>query len=46
MPNGTYLGGGRIAPRTTRPGREKLKPESGGEIMSAYLRAMPKTLLQ
>lgn len=46
MPNGTYLGGGRIAPRTTRPGRENLKPESGGEIMSAYLRAMPKTLLQ
>jgi hypothetical protein len=46
MPNGTYLGGGRIAPRTTDPGKEKLKPESGGEIMSAYLRAMPQSLLR
>lgn len=46
MPNGTYLGGGRIAPRTTHPGKEKLKPESGGEIMSAYLRAMPQSLLR
>jgi hypothetical protein len=45
MPNGTYLGGGRIAPRTTEPGKEKLKPESGGEIMSAYLRALPQSLL-
>lgn len=46
MPNGTYRDGTRIAPRTTRPGREKLKPESGGEIMSAYLRAMPTSLLR
>jgi hypothetical protein len=46
MPNGIYLGGGRIAPRTTRPGKEKLKPESGGEIMSAYLRALPQSLLR
>lgn len=46
MPNGFYPDGGRIAPRTTRPGREKLRPESGGEIMSAYLRAMPQSLLE
>lgn len=46
MPNGAYLGGGRIAPRTTRPGKEKLRPESGGEIMSAYLRALPQSLLR
>ncbi len=46
MPNGTYLGGGRIAPQTTRPGKETLHPESGGEIMSAYLRALPQDLLR
>ena len=45
MPNGSYRDGGRIAPQTTRPGREKLRPESGGEIMSAYLRALPRSLL-
>lgn len=46
MPNGTYRDGSRIAPRTTRPGREKLRPESGAEIMSAYLRALPESLLR
>jgi len=46
MPNGTYADGGRIAPATTRPGREKLRPESGTEIMSAYLRALPQSLLR
>jgi hypothetical protein len=46
MPNGRYRDGGRIAPQTTRPGKEKLKPESGGEIMSAYLRALPQELLR
>jgi len=46
MPNGTYRDGSRIAPRTTRPGREKLRPESGGEIISAYLRAMPQSLVR
>ena len=45
MPNGAYRNGTRIAPQTTRPGREKLRPESGGEIMSAYLRALPVDLL-
>lgn len=45
MPNGAYRDGTRIAPQTTRPGREKLRPESGGEIMSAYLRALPVKLL-
>lgn len=45
MPNGKYPNGERIAPQTTRPGREKLQPESGGEIMSAYLRALPASLL-
>lgn len=46
MPNGTYRDGTRIAPRTTSPGREKLRPESGAEIMSAYLRALPTRLLR
>lgn len=46
MPNGTYRDGTRIAPRTTRPGRERLRPESGAEIMSAYLRALPTSLLR
>lgn len=45
VPNGFYRDGSRIAPTTTRPGREKLRPESGGEIMSAYLRALPASLL-
>ncbi|MBL9158924.1 MAG: hypothetical protein JNJ70_15700 [Verrucomicrobiales bacterium] len=45
MPNGSYRDGTRIAPQTTRPGHEKLRPESGGEIMSAYLRALPRSLL-
>ncbi|HRQ90325.1 MAG TPA: hypothetical protein PLA50_16115, partial [Bacteroidia bacterium] len=45
MPNGTYRDGSRIAPNSTRPGREKLRPESGREIMSAYLRALPASLL-
>ncbi len=46
MPNGSYRNGGRIAPRTTKPGREKLRPESGAEIMDAYLRALPSSLLR
>ncbi len=46
IPNGVYRDGGRIAPFTTRPGREKLKRESGAEIMGAYLRALPATLLR
>ncbi len=46
MPNGSYRDGGRIAPQTTKPGREKLRPESGGEIMSAYLRALPSSVLK
>lgn len=45
MPNGIYRGGGRIAPQTTHPGREKLRPETGGEVISAYLRALPQSLL-
>ncbi len=46
MPNGTYRDGTSIAPQTTRPGREKLRPESGAEVMSAYLRALPDSLLR
>jgi hypothetical protein len=46
MPNGTYRDGTSIAPQTTRPGREKLRPESGAEVMSAYLRALPSSLLR
>jgi len=45
VPNGTYLDGSRVAPFTTTPGKEKLRAESGGEIMSAYLRALPRSLL-
>lgn len=45
MPNGTYRDGSRIAPQTTDPAREKLKPETGGEVISAYLRALPQSLL-
>jgi hypothetical protein len=46
MPNGTYRDGTSIAPQTTRRGREKLRPESGAEVMSAYLRALPSSLLR
>ncbi len=46
LPNGRYADGGGIAPTTTKPGREKLRKESGGEIMSAYLRALPRSLLR
>jgi hypothetical protein len=46
MPNGTYPDGSRVAPRTTNPDDEELKPESGGEVMSAYLRALPQSLLR
>lgn len=46
MPNGVYRDGSRIAPQTTVPGREKLKPETGGEVISAYLRALPQSLLR
>jgi len=46
MPNGTYRDGSRIAPQTTEPGREKLEPETGGEVISAYLRALPQSLLR
>lgn len=45
MPNGTYHDGTRIAPQTTVPGEEKLKPETGGEVLSAYLRAIPRSIL-
>ena len=45
MPNGTYRDGTRIAPQTTVPGEEKLKPETGGEVLSAYLRAIPRSIL-
>ncbi len=45
MPNGRYLDGSPVAPRTTVPGDEELKPVSGGEVMSAYLRALPQSLL-
>lgn len=46
MPNGRYLDGTRVAPRTTVPGVEDLAPASGGEVMSAYLRALPRSLLR
>jgi hypothetical protein len=46
MPNGTYRDGSPIAPQTTRPGREKLEPETGGEVISAYLRALPQSLVR
>lgn len=46
MPNGRYLDGSRIAPRTTVEGDESLRPISGGEVMSAYLRALPQSLLR
>jgi len=46
MPNGTYRDGSRIAPQTTEPGRETLDPETGGEVISAYLRALPQSLLR
>lgn len=45
MPNGTYRNGIRVAPQTTELGEEALKPETGGEVISAYLRAMPRSLL-
>ena len=45
MPNGNYRDGSPIAPLTTVEGKEKLKPESGGEVISAYLRALPQSLL-
>jgi hypothetical protein len=45
LPNGHYLDGSRIAPLTTAPGEEDLRAESGGEVMSAYLRALPRSLL-
>ena len=45
MPNGSYRDGSRIAPETTVPGKEKLKPETGAEVISAYLRALPRSLL-
>jgi hypothetical protein len=45
MPNGTYRDGTRIAPQTTVVGEEKLKPETGGEVISAYLRAIPRSIL-
>lgn len=46
MPNGTYRNGVRIAPQTTEIGEEDLKPETGGEVISAYLRAMPRSLIE
>ena len=46
MPNGHYIDGSRVAPHTTVPGDEELKPVSGGEVMSAYLRALPQSLLR
>lgn len=46
MPNGRYLDGSPVAPRTTVPGVEELQPASGGEVMSAYLRALPRSLLR
>lgn len=46
MPNGSYRDGSRIAPQTTDPHRERLKPETGGEVISAYLRALPQSLLR
>ena len=46
MPNGTYRDGSRIAPQTTQVGEEDLEPETGGEIINAYLRALPRRLLQ
>jgi hypothetical protein len=46
MPNGCYRDGSRIAPLTTKSGREKLAPETGGEVISAYLRALPQSLIQ
>lgn len=45
MPNGHYIDGSRVAPQTTVPGDEELKPISGGEVMNAYLRALPRSLL-
>lgn len=45
MPNGRYLDGTRVAPLTAVPGVEDLQRESGGEVMSAYLRALPRSLL-
>lgn len=46
MPNGRYLDGSRVAPATTEEGDETLRPVSGGEVMSAYLRALPQSLLR
>lgn len=46
MPNGRYADGTRIAPLTTDPDDETLKPVSGGEVMDAYLRALPQSLLR
>lgn len=46
MPNGAYRDGSRIAPQTTEPSREELEPETGGEVISAYLRALPQSLLR
>jgi hypothetical protein len=45
MANGHYADGTPVAPKTRNPGDESLNPESGGEVMSAYLRALPTSLL-
>ncbi|MCB1229544.1 MAG: hypothetical protein KDN19_04730 [Verrucomicrobiae bacterium] len=46
MPNGHYIDGTLVAPVTQRAGDEQLHPESGGEVMDAYLRALPQSLLR
>ncbi|MEM9282673.1 MAG: hypothetical protein AAGA96_12665 [Verrucomicrobiota bacterium] len=45
LPNGHYRDGTSVAPETRDPDCELLNPESGGEMMSAYLRALPTSLL-
>lgn len=45
IPNARYADGSPVAPRTKVPGDETLNPASGGEIMDAYLRALPRSLV-
>lgn len=45
LPNGRYRDGTPVAPATADPEGEELNQESGAEVMSAYLRALPRSLL-
>lgn len=46
LSNGRYPDGTPIAPRTADPDKEPTIPESGGEIIDAFLRAAPAEILR